>query len=708
MWFAPKQGNTERFTITQRKFIVLYSHFYLENFNFYCNYYFFLYPNLRTERNEFFLKFGKSHYVAFIFLLYKMQEESSMTLKNNTRKFTLLSLPFIVLSTFVFLLLSQIQVMPAQAQTFPGSEFYPQSPLRVLIPSNATYTRNNQIGTLRNAFEQWECPVTRVPSTENAPLVTVTNPYGRVERWPIPTRARAATGADGHMCVVNYRTGIVYEFYQARWTGSTTISAGGMVAYPMNTTGVSNPTNRRVTASGFANTVGMVKRDDFLNANGVLDINNAVIRHALTMAIPRGIASQGFIAPAIAGDTNGQAGSSGIPMGARFALPRNLNIDALNVDPVVKVILRAVRDYGVFVSDTSGTLPYQGKQIGIMEFETGLLPQLYGSGRINDDFAQSIQEQVFAVINQHGLFRVTGGTVTAPTNTPVVTNTPTIRPSSTFTLVPTFTRTPTNTPLPTLTRTPTFTPTATLTRTPTFTPTFTFTATFTNTPTFTATLGPSPTITNTPAVTNTLPPTITATTTPTNTPLPTNTALVTNTPRPTNTSTPRPTNTVVVTNTPRPTSTTTPRPTNTPLPTAVTGQLGSRILVPSDIRVNTTFQVSVTIDNPTVVAGGVDAVQVECVLTPEARLLGSNVRGGTLFGPNPVVVNRNFPWSDWMLYAISQSGSNPPITSGGVVVTFDVRPVSTGQGTITCYTKVITPSWVEINVNVTPITITVR
>jgi hypothetical protein len=600
-----------------------------------------------------------------------------------------------------FVLLANIQV--AQAQTV--LDFYPQSPLRTLIPANATYTAETRIGSLRQSAQDYECPVTRTPATPRPALVTVSNPYGRVETWPIPRSATPAVGEDGHMCVVDATTGMVYEFYQAVWTSNTTISAGGMVAFPLNSTGVSNPTNRRVTASGFANTVGQIKREDF-TVNGQLTTSNVVIRHALTMALPFALVQpNSFVAPAVGGADNGLATTNGIPLGARFALPKTLNVDALSVDPVVKAILKAVRDYGVYVSDTSGDTTYNGKASGILEVEPGLLPLLYGSGANNDTFRDTVQSQIYNVINQYGLFRVTGGTI-LPTSTP--SRTPTITPITPTVLVPTVT--PSRTPMPvpptaTRTNTPVPQPTATFTRTNTPVPQPTATFTRTNTPvpqptaTFTRTNTPVPQPTATFTRTNTPVPQPTATFTRTNTPVP---PTVTRTPTPvpptaTRTPTPVP-----------PTATRTPTPVP-PTATVPSGVLGSRIVVPVNILVNTTFNVAITLDNPALAAGGgVRRMITECTLTPESRLIGSNAVAGTVFGPSPAIINRNFQYSDYLYFSIAQSGSNPPVRVGGNVLTFNIRPTSTGNGTITCSVQITTASNTTQTLRVAPVTFTVR
>jgi len=540
---------------------------------------------------------------------------------------------------------------PTSSTPTPTSlTFYPLSPLRNPIAGNAVYTRETRIGTFRPGYEVWACPVYRVPATESWPLVTVTNTYsGRIERWPIPTYAVPAAEQDAQICVVDYRTMTAYEFIDARWTSSSTISAGGMMSFPLSGDGISNPPYRRVNAAGFANTNGMIKLEDFINpATGQVDGSNPIINHALNMNIPPSILTPNtYVAPAVGGEEAG-TNPDGLPVGARLALPRDLNVDALNVSPITRAILRAARDYGVYIFGGNGSSPYRGNNVGTLEVETGVLSDVYG-GASNDIYMDTIADEVFNVIAQYGLYRVTDGTGPTPTNTSVP---------------PTSTPRPTNTPVP-----PTATPRPSSTPLPT--------ATFTVTPRPTDVGGGQDV-------------TPTATLPPTNTPLP-----PTNTPVPP-TATPRPTNTPVP-------PTATPVPSGTPNPTG----LGSRIIIPSTIRAGTSFNANVTLDNPALAAGGgVSAMQLECSVT-SPRLTGQSVTAGSVFGPNPVIVMQVNDASTWMLYAISQSGSNPPVTVGGTVITIRVRANSRGTASITCTSEIIAANGTTITLNPTTVNFTV-
>ena len=282
-----------------------------------------------------------------------------------------------------------------------------QSPFNQIIPASATYTRDDRIGSFRQVYEEWSMPIYRLGANENPASVQVVNTYSnRTHNWPIPTYAQPATADDHHLGVIDPKNNLIYEFWDAQWQGTSRINAGGMKDFPLNGDGISNPTNHRVTASGFAVTAGMVVREDFtVPSTGQLN-SNLSIDHALTMAIPYQLLKRGaFIPPAVGGESLSDAVGD-IPLGERYALPRNLDVDSLNVHPMTKALLRAARDYGIFVNDRNASAQYRNKYVGTIRFEPGLTQDLFGTS--SDDLVDVIQSQVFDVINQHGLYRVTG------------------------------------------------------------------------------------------------------------------------------------------------------------------------------------------------------------------------------------------------------------------------------------------------------------
>lgn len=386
---------------------------------------------------------------------------------------------------------------------YPGYVIYPSSQLRTILPANATYVRENRIGTFRQGYQEWSMPIYRTPADANIPLVTVTNTYsGRIERWPIPTYALPAPEADAHLGVLSMATNLFYESWATEWVNSSNIRAGGMVAYPLGGNGITPNPNHRTTASGISMANGQITREDFIDpATGDLNPNILAIYHALNISLPANILSRTYIAPAIGGEEAGSAGSNGIPMGAIFAIPASVDVDSLNVHPFTRLLLRAARDYGMYVTDGNGSPLYNGLSIATTRVEIGLVEELYGLD--SNTFLFQVQEEIGAVIRQYGIYRVTlpSGTAIPPASiTPAVgTSTPTVTPlpSSTPTRTPTRTVTATRTAItpmasPTATNTIiSVTPSATRTASPASTPMPTVTPSSVNTPIVTPTSIPA-------------------------------------------------------------------------------------------------------------------------------------------------------------------------------------------------------------------------
>jgi hypothetical protein len=163
----------------------------------------------------------------------------------------------------------------------------------------------------------------------------------------------------------------------------------------------------------------MVTREDF-DAGGTLDPNLPIL-HALSLRLPYTMISPGgFVAPAIGGESSGTDYSENrVPMGARFAIPPGVDVDSLAVHPFTKALLRAARDYGMFVTDASGTGTYNGGNIGRLRVEPGLLQAMFGVP--DDSLLSLVEDEIGAVVAQFGVHRVdglgTGGAIRFPTCT---------------------------------------------------------------------------------------------------------------------------------------------------------------------------------------------------------------------------------------------------------------------------------------------------
>jgi hypothetical protein len=260
----------------------------------------------------------------------------------------------------------------------------------------------SRIGTIQPLTAAYNIPIYRVQGT-SVPKVTITNTYsGRTVSWPIPKNAQPATGSDHTLAVIDQQKHIVYMMWNARWEGDH-IKAGGMQEFPLSGTGI-GPKNQRVSASGFAGLAGMIIREDFTDPKTGKLSSALPIRHALTMAIPHELLKRnGFIAPAVNGD-NASDNTGDIPIGTRYTFPKNADIEHMQLHPLTKSIARAIRDYGVYVNDRTGTSPYQGKHIGKIRIEQGLTDAVFGKS--HDAMIATIRSEMATVIQKYGLQRV--------------------------------------------------------------------------------------------------------------------------------------------------------------------------------------------------------------------------------------------------------------------------------------------------------------
>jgi hypothetical protein len=274
---------------------------------------------------------------------------------------------------------------------------FPKSAFSQKISTSATYIKEDRIGTIRPALEAYSQPIYR--TSDNAlPLVNVVNKYGgRTENWPIPTSIKTSTGEDNTMSVIHTGQGKVFDFWNAQWQADGSISAGGMKDFLLSGDGLSHPSNQRVTAAGFSHLAGTVIAED-------LPKGNSIIPHALVLSLPHQLIKRdAFIAPAIGGEAT-KDNTGDIPLGVRYALPKTINVEDLKVHPFTKVLVRTLQEYGAIVSDRNNAGQYKGKYVATLKIEVGLLRKLYGKNQ--DALNPTIQQEMYNIIQEHGLHRV--------------------------------------------------------------------------------------------------------------------------------------------------------------------------------------------------------------------------------------------------------------------------------------------------------------
>jgi hypothetical protein len=197
-------------------------------------------------------------------------------------------------------------------------------------------------------------------STASDPLYTIKGTYRHGgEQLHIPQGARPAGGSDHHMTVVT-PDGKHWGFWNVKVDNSAHTISGADGGNP--TTRVSDIEGLGIggdggnglaecgsTAAGFCNLAGIIRAQE---------LEAGVIGHAL-FATSSQIASS-YVYPAVSTGTGPSASDDYPPMGTRFRLDPSYMTDArLSTYPRwEQPILRALRDYGMYLGDNSGAASF--------------------------------------------------------------------------------------------------------------------------------------------------------------------------------------------------------------------------------------------------------------------------------------------------------------------------------------------------------------
>jgi hypothetical protein len=105
-----------------------------------------------------------------------------------------------------------------------------------------------------------------------------------------------------------------------------------------------------------------------LDSSGSTLCSKGAINHALTIALPE-------VSPTYASPANRSDGSAGIiPEGQRFRIDPAVDLDALPLTPVGRIVARAVQRFGMFVNDVSGSVSLNAECSAPFIGKTGVNP----------------------------------------------------------------------------------------------------------------------------------------------------------------------------------------------------------------------------------------------------------------------------------------------------------------------------------------------
>jgi hypothetical protein len=169
---------------------------------------------------------------------------------------------------------------------------------------------------------------------------------------PIPPGAKPAVGSDGHMVVQQPATDTLWELWKAQQQNGVWHArwGGKMTKVSQNPGYYTSPTDWGGTGTSLSLLGGLIR---------ISEVRAGRIDHALALAIPHA-AAKAVAFPAQRTDGNDPSPTQ-IPEGTRFRLPASLNIDALKLPPMDRMIALAAQRYGIIVRDQSGTVAFYGE-----------------------------------------------------------------------------------------------------------------------------------------------------------------------------------------------------------------------------------------------------------------------------------------------------------------------------------------------------------
>ena len=179
------------------------------------------------------------------------------------------------------------------------------------------------------------------------PTVSVSFQYaGESDPGPYPfgPDIHIEGGSDRHAIMVNTDTCTLYELFDARWNGGSPTAGSGAI-WDLGSNALRHRRWTSADAAGLPILPGLVRLDE---------VQAGAITHAIRFTV--GCTRNRFLWPA-----RHQAGVSNAdcpPMGARFRL--KVGFDATRFSPDARVILRAMKRYGMIVADNGSDWFFQG------------------------------------------------------------------------------------------------------------------------------------------------------------------------------------------------------------------------------------------------------------------------------------------------------------------------------------------------------------
>ncbi len=201
-------------------------------------------------------------------------------------------------------------------------------------------------------------PVVQVPDNQPTVPVKLERPDPALTAaWravPLPSGAQPS-GGDHDLAVWQPGTNRMWEFFQLRHqAGTWQAEWGGAMQHVSSNPGVYGPGAWPGAQSYWGVTAGSLPLVGGAMTVGQLQAGD--IDHALALSIPDTRAGA-YAAPAERSD-GVLSSPDAIPEGARLRLDPHLNLAALHLPPLVRVMAQAAQRYGIIIRDTAGVVSF--------------------------------------------------------------------------------------------------------------------------------------------------------------------------------------------------------------------------------------------------------------------------------------------------------------------------------------------------------------
>jgi hypothetical protein len=245
-------------------------------------------------------------------------------------------------------------------QVFPPDNYWNRTITHLpLHPQSAAYINSiglNEVLHPDFARGSWQgetigIPFIEVPGTQ--PRVPMTFQYASESDpgpYPVPTNAPIEGGpnalGDRHVIVIDRDNCVLYEMYKAYPNADGSWRAGSGAKWSLNSNALRRAGWTSADAAGLPIRPGLVTYDE---------VASGVIRHAIRFTTQR--INSAYIWPARHSD--GDFSDSNVPpMGVRLRLKAGVDISGYPAR--VRVVLQALKDYGMVLADTGGPLNISG------------------------------------------------------------------------------------------------------------------------------------------------------------------------------------------------------------------------------------------------------------------------------------------------------------------------------------------------------------